>query len=369
MVIAVNICSLPGQEAWNVLMEATMLRLAERYPQLQIVFISDRPTLPEKCTRNVMVHTLQRRSQGLFALRWWYNFRLPPLLRSLKATMVLQCGGVASMSASLPQCLLFSDSLSPERSGWLSGKYKRLIHKRLPGFLNKSSLVLTPGVVTLNYVAGRMPNATGKLQSWIPLPEQLPPGIDRESLKEAYAGGNEYFVCQATIHPRSNLLLLLKAFSLFKKRMKSSMRLVVVTDQIPVNDEWVESLRTYKYRNDVNLVEVPLSAKAAMIVGGAYACIQLSPLPAELIRIQVCWQAGVPIIAANEPVSKELMGEGSLLCDIDDPIQLAETMMQLYKDETMCKILIEKGKSLWQQRSNANTDTTLYQLLTALPKT
>jgi hypothetical protein len=156
---------------------------------------------------------------------------------------------------------------------------------------------------------------------------------------------------------------------LFKKRMKSSMQLVVVTDQIPANDGWVESLRTYKYRNDLNLVQEPLPSRAAMIVAGAYACIQLSPLPAELIRIQVCWQAGVPVIAANEPVAHELMGEGSLFCDTDDPAQLAETMMQVYRDENMCKVLIEKGKSLWQQRSNANSDMSLYELMMALAKT
>jgi len=335
MVIAVNICSLPGQEAWHALMEATMLRLAERYPQVQIVFISNQAILPERSTRNVIYHAVRRRYSRSFALRWWYNFRLPPLLQSLKASVVLQCGGMASMSAPQPQCLLVSDSISPKRQGSLTENHKRLITKQLIGSFHKSPLVITAGETVSNSVIDQCPQATTNIKTWIPLPEVLPQGIDRDLLKQGYADGHEYFLCYAAIHPRSNLLLLLKAFSLFKKRMKSSMQLVVVTDQIPPNDEWVESLRTYKYRNDLNLVQEPLPSRAAMIVAGAYACIQLSPLPAELIRIQVCWQAGVPVIAANEPVAHELIEEGSLFCDTDDPAQLAETMMQVYRDENM----------------------------------
>jgi len=50
---------------------------------------------------------------------------------------------------------------------------------------------------------------------------------EKESVKAGYADGREYFLFVGGIHPRKNLLNLLKAFSLFKKWQKSNMKLLV----------------------------------------------------------------------------------------------------------------------------------------------
>lgn len=369
MVIAVNIRSLPGNEAWNALVEETLLRLAARHPRMQLVFITDHLKVPVPDMRNVRYHRLPKPAHSPLAIAWWYNLRLPPLLRSFRADLVLQCTGITTQRTGIPQCLLLHDVHSLQQQGWLPKTYQRFMRKSLPGFLRTAALVLTTGQPSMNIAQQYLPVEAGKIKSWLPMPAPLKAPADaesREAVKNQYAGGYEYFVCQAAVHPRNRLLLLLKAFSLFKKRMKSGMRLVIITGPLPAKDAWVDSLRLYKYRSELQLVQDP--AEAEHIVAAAYACIQLSPLPADIIRSQACWSAGVPVITTDEEPAHELMGNAALFIGTDDPAELAAQMMAVYRDENLYRQVAAAGRQSWQESIGANSDEQLYTFLRSLQK-
>ena len=50
---------------------------------------------------------------------------------------------------------------------------------------------------------------------------------EKESWKDSFTEGREYFLYVGSVHPRKNLINLLKAFSGFKKRQKTNMQLVI----------------------------------------------------------------------------------------------------------------------------------------------
>jgi len=369
MVIAVNIRSLPGNEAWNALVEESLLRLAAHHPRMQLVFITDRLEVPVPDMRNVRYHQLPKPAHSPLAIAWWYNLRLPRLLRSLQATGVLQCTGITTPRTRIPQCLLLHDVHSIQQQGWLPKTYQRFISKSLPGFLRTASLVLATGQPSMNIAQQYLTGEAGKIKSWIPMPAPLTTLADaesREGVKNQYAGGYEYFVCRAAVHPRSRLLLLLKAFSLFKKRMKSGMRLVIITGPLPAKDAWVDSLRLYKFRSELQLVQD--IAETDRILSAAYACIQLSPLPADIIGSQACWSAGVPVITTDEEPAHELMGNAALFAGTDDPAELAAQMMAVYRDENLYKQLAAEGRRSWQESIGAGSDEQLYTFLRSLQK-
>ena len=59
------------------------------------------------------------------------------------------------------------------------------------------------------------------------------------AVKEKFTEGKEYFIYIGAIHPRKNLLNLLKAFSIFKRRLKSSMKLVLAGRLAWKNDKFL----------------------------------------------------------------------------------------------------------------------------------
>src|SRR5690606_23946751 len=97
---------------------------------------------------------------------------------------------------------------------------------------------------------------------------------EKDKFLAAFSGGTEYFIAACTALTRQNILSLLKAFSLFKKRQKSGMQLVLVLKEVSI-DDCVKDFHLYKYRNDVKLVNYTNDADYAKMLAAAYAAIYL----------------------------------------------------------------------------------------------
>jgi len=162
----------------------------------------------------------------------------------------------------------------------------------------------------------------------------LPAG-EREKLKEEIAGGREYFFADVTGMGASKVMNLLKAFSLFKKRQLSNMRLVLAGAGA------IDKLDSYKYREDVCLY--PGRTKDQM--EAAYAIIHTPRRNDPGIAILNAWRAKTPVITVMNGTGA-LEGpapEAVLQVKEDDISGLAEALKSLYKNEGIRNELIERG--------------------------
>jgi len=164
----------------------------------------------------------------------------------------------------------------------------------------------------------------------------LPVG-EREKLKEEIAEGREYFFADVTGMGASKVINLLKAFSLFKKRQLSNMRLVLA------GAGTIDNLDSYKYREDVCLHPVRTNG----LIEAAYAVIHTPRRNDPGIAILNAWRAKTPVIVvANEAGALNgPLPEGVLQVKPDDTGSLAEALKSLYKNEGIRNELIEKGAS------------------------
>jgi hypothetical protein len=94
---------------------------------------------------------------------------------------------------------------------------------------------------------------------------------DREKIKEKYTGGTEYFLYTGPIYPPDPLITLLKAFSHFKKWQQSNMKLVMAGSVNRKTGKLKEKLATYKYREDVIIIENPVTELLHELAAAAYA--------------------------------------------------------------------------------------------------
>ncbi len=163
-------------------------------------------------------------------------------------------------------------------------------------------------------------------------------------IKEKYTDGKEFFLYRGRIKEENNIISLLKAFSLFKKRQKSSMKLVLMGKVYWTNSDFKKLMDTYKYRDEIVLITDELLAEEATVVATAYALIQ--PFATNNLFAFDAMQCAVPVLSVTNSMLKEITSDAAIFFDAADEKDMADRMMLIYKDERLRSQIIEKGKDV-----------------------
>jgi glycosyltransferase involved in cell wall biosynthesis len=182
-----------------------------------------------------------------------------------------------------------------------------------------------------------------------------------ELTRKRYAEGKEYFLYVGAIHPRKNLMNLLKAFSIFKRRQQSSLKLVIAGRLAWKYDSFVRELKKYKYRHDVILLGYVEENELADIMASAYALVYVSLFEGFGIPVLEAMSSGVAVITSIHSSMQEVSKGAALYADPKNFEDIAEKMMLIYKDEKLREELIEKGRSAAVGYSWEKTGELLWQ--------
>jgi glycosyltransferase involved in cell wall biosynthesis len=172
---------------------------------------------------------------------------------------------------------------------------------------------------------------------------------EKESVRRSHAEGKEYFLAGVAGAGPEGIVELLKAFSLFKKRQRSNMQLVI-GGAGPARGRMTDitgKLATYKYRSDIHLYERSEEEREnewRKLVAAAYAF--LIPFGKDLHGLALfnAWKSETPVIATDAVRLQEVGGDAVLFVRPGDPASLAGGMMSLYTNEGLRSELIVKGR-------------------------
>lgn len=365
MVIAINTRILSADSAAAKLLTDYFIKIAAGNPAHQFYFISNKEVSPASSLSNVKHIILKQQSANPLLWKLWYNYKLPAVLKKIKADVLISADGICSLRTKVPQCV-FVDGLAffhyPE---WYSKNYLRFIKANIPASLLKAKSVFTFSDVLKNEIASQYSVAEEKIITasyFLDKTHNVLSLEERDAVKQKFTEGNEYFLFHGAIHNRSNLTNLLKAFSLFKKRQKSSMQLVLVTDNIPAKNEFVDSLRLYKYRNEVKLLEGLNEKEVVSLTAAAWCAVNLSPLYSDICFLQNALQNEVPVISGRSEQAKELLGNAALYANPASIDAIAEQLMLVYKDESKRNELMEIGK----RQNPKPTENVFWQMIVSV---
>jgi glycosyltransferase involved in cell wall biosynthesis len=144
---------------------------------------------------------------------------------------------------------------------------------------------------------------------------------------------------------------LLKAFSAFKKRQQTNMKLILTGRLAWKYGSFTESMKTYKYRNDVIMTGYVQEEELVKITGAAYGLIYPSLFEGFGVPVLEAMQCDVPVITSAASPMQEIAKDAALYADANSFTDIADKMMLLYKDENLRKQLIEKGRQTARQYS------------------
>jgi hypothetical protein len=344
-----------------------LVHQAKENPAVKFIFLSEDKepaslVLPDNCSILQINPALKN---GLI-MHYWYNLKLPSLLKKNNVTHFISESGACSVKTRISQFLLISNISFLQKKSLFAQAHSAYIKRFFPKFLQSVKSILVTENFIADHISEKFPATKNKLQ-YIGhgLSEAYQPVTweEKQAMLQEFTNGTEYFISECTIASKQNLLILLKAFSLFKKRQKSAMQLVLMMNGNKIED-FVKDFNLYKYRDDVKIVTHDSEAGRAKKVACAYAFIYLPQrVIAENTALNAL-QAGIPLITIENTDAFSIYGQAALYSQPSEKA-IAENMMLLYKDEILRNDHIQKG---WQVSSTYNwplTSAALWEVLSS----
>lgn len=349
MNIAVNTRFLLGDalEGYGYFTREVFSRVARQHPDHQFYFLFDRPYVPGHLfAPNVHPVVVGPPARHPVLWKWWYDVKLPLALRRIGADLFVSPDGYGSLTTGVPQCLVIHDLGFLHHPATYRKSHMAYYKRHLPRFVRKAAAIATVSQFSKKDIIDQYKVAEGKIDVVYSAAKDVfapTPFEERQRVKDQYTGGREYFIYTGAIHPRKNLINLLKAFSQFKKRQQASWKLVLAGRLAWKNDEFLTLLKTYKYRDDVVLTGYLPEDELVRLVGSAYALVYPSLFEGFGVPVLEAMKCGVPPLASRGTSMEEIGGEAALYFNPEDPADIADKLMLIYKDEHLRSELIRKG--------------------------
>ena len=344
-------------------------RIVRNHPEHEFIFFFDRPYDPSFVfadnVKPVVVHP-QARHPILFYL--WFEWSIPMMLRKYKADLFLSPDGLCSLRTKVPTCLVMHDLAFEHYPDHIVRSHRKYMQHYSPLFAKKAERIVTVSQFSKKDIAARYGIPTEKIDvtyngahnAYHPLTPQ-----ERDEVKKKYTDGNEYFVFAGALHPRKNVVNLLKAFVQFKKRQRNNMKLVIVGRMAWKFEELVEMRAEMPFKDDVKWVGYMDVEELSRIMGSAYALVYASLFEGFGIPILEALKCNVPGVVSNTSSMPEVAGNTALLVDPTDVQDITDKMSQIYKDEMLRNRLAAAAPA---QAEKFNWDHSALQLWKSMMK-
>lgn len=351
----------------------TLKRIVRWHPEHEFIFFFDRPYDSSFVfADNVKPVVFGPPARHPLLFYTWFDLRIPYMLRKFKADLFLSPDGIMSLKTKVPTCIVMHDLAFEHYPEHLIASHKYYYRRFSPRFAKKAERIVTVSEFSRQDIASRYQVSLSKIDvSYNGAHDYYRPlgWEEREEVKKAYADGCEYFVFAGALHPRKNIINLLKAFIAFKRRQRSNMKLVMVGRLAWNSEEIDEMRREMPFKEEVKWVGYLNVGELAKVIGGAYALVYPSLFEGFGIPILEALQCNVPAITSNTSSMPEVGGEAALLVNPKDHQDIADKMEKLYKDEDLRSRLIAAAPQQVAKFTWDRTAETLWQsMMKCLPE-
>lgn len=336
----------------------TLSRLVVAHPEHQFIFFFDRPYDKEFVfAPNVEPVVLKPQARHPFLYYLWTEVAIPHALKKYKADLYFSPEGLGTLRTKVPTCITIHDLAYIHYPQFMDKLHKWHYARYLPKFAKRATRIVAVSEYTKQDIVQHYHTPEQKIDVIYNAPHELYKPLnntEKEVIKEQYTQGEEFFLFTGALHPRKNIINLLKAFVKFKRRQRSKIKLVIVGRMAWQYKEIEEAKALMPYKDDVIWTGYLHVAELAKITASAYAMVYPSLFEGFGIPIVEAMSCHVPVIVANTSSMPEVGGDAALLADPQNPDDIAEKMMLIYKDEPLRNRLIkaaalQAAKFDWEQ--------------------
>tara|TARA_B100000683_G_scaffold248772_1_gene262279 strand:+ start:1454 stop:2605 length:1152 start_codon:yes stop_codon:yes gene_type:complete len=330
-------------------------RFVKLNPQHQFYFFFDRPYDERFLFEdNITPVVLNPPARHPLLWYWWFEYSVPSALKKYNIDAFISTDGYLSLNTDLPQLLVIHDLAFehyPKDVDWAASIYYRKYSKK---YAQKASRIITVSEYTKHDVNSQygidlkkidvVYNGANSMYKPISAP-------NKEKVRAHFSNGYPYFLYVGAIHPRKNVITLLKAFEQFKETREHPHKLMIVGRWAWKNKELNGYLNTMKHKEDVLFMGSRQADELKDIIASAEAMMYLSYFEGFGIPVLESIYCEVPVIISDRTSLPEVAGEGGPQLDPFDVEGIEAAMNSIVVDESLRTQYVEAGRAQKQKFS------------------
>jgi glycosyltransferase involved in cell wall biosynthesis len=331
-----------GWFSYNILKE-----LVETHPEIEFYFIFDRPYDTQfifaENVKPVIVSPPARHP-----LLWyvWFEIALPSALKKLNPDVFLSLDAYTSISANVKKVTVFHDIAFAFFDGHVPFLVEKFMRFFTPKYLKASNEIVTVSESSKKDLISHYQCDSSKIWVSCNASSEVYQPVDKDTktlFQQQNTQGLPYFIFVGSIHPRKNVINLLKAFELFKKTDEKSMKLVII-GRFAWQFEAVKAYyNTMVFNEDVIFVNHLAQDALQKWVAAAEALIYVPFYEGFGIPLIEAMSCQIPIVCSNSSSMPEVTQNAAIHVSPHDINEIAIAMQEVL-DENTKKMLIANGQ-------------------------
>lgn len=375
MVIAVNCWVLRNKQLdgiGNFTVE-TLGRMIPQHPEAKFLLMVDRNFTADYFDfPNVTLHRVFPPYRHPLLYFVHMETTVKRFLKSHTPDLFLSMDGFLSLRASTPQLPVIYDlnfEYYPKDLKWKNRVYFRTFFHR---FARKAARIATISEYSKADIAkwyGIDANHIDNVSCGIKTRFQPLAEDEKLAVKKQYSENEDYFFFIGSMHPRKNIVRLIRSFNRFKQQSGSTMKLLlgghILWDDISIRQVMQEISCT----TDVAFLGRISDDELSRLLGSALALSFVPTFEGFGLPIVEAFQAHVPVICSNTTSMPEVAGDAALQADPFNENEIASAMFKMASDADLRKKLVAKGIEQKKKFSWERTATMLFNCLKKAVKT
>lgn len=336
----------------------TLLRITKEHPEHEFLFLFDRKYDPSYVfAPNVKPIVVHPQARHPFLYKIYFNWSVPRILKKEKVDLFLSPDGFLSLRTSIPQLAVMHDLNFEHFPDALPSSVARYYQKYFPKFAKIAKRIATVSLYSKLDIANIYTIDPNKIDVVYNGANELYTQLndtEKEEVRLKYTEGLPYFLFIGSLHPRKNIVNLLKSYEAFRKTSDKNIPLVIVGEAMWSNTDVKNQLAAMAFKEDVITLGRLQSQELRLVLGAALALTFVPIFEGFGIPALEAMQSGVPVIASNTSSLPEVVGDAALLCDPNNTDEIKDAMIKVAEDDTLRENMIAKGllqshKFSWDQ--------------------
>lgn len=172
-----------------------------------------------------------------------------------------------------------------------------------------------------------------------------------KDIRDEISKGKPYFLFVGTLHPRKNIINLLRAFEVFKTETNSELKLILAGQEMYKTGEMHYEHHSMRFRGDVIFTGRLSNEKLVRIYNGAFALTFVPFFEGFGLPLIEAMKCGIPIISSDTTSLPEVAQEAAIYVNPSNISEIKDAMIKLYTSPTLRQKLVEAGNIISHQYS------------------
>lgn len=340
----------------------TLSRITKAQPKHDFFFLFDRPFSSDFIFEN-NVHPIVVSPPTRHPLLWyiWFELRIPKILKEIDADVFLSPDGFLSLRSLIPSLAVIHDLNFEHYPKDLKFSHRLFYRFFFKKYAQRANQIATVSEYSKKDICSKYKIDASKIDVCLNGVSSKfhPIGLSEQiKVKKMYSQGVDYFLFVGAIHPRKNITRLLKAFDAFKKKSKSSNKLLIVGSKMWWNQALQKSFENTFHKQDIIFLGRKNQLELNNLYASALALCFVPYFEGFGIPILEAMKCACPVITSNCSSMPEVSGDAALLVNPLKIEEISNAMYRLDQDTNLRTLLSAKGqiraeKFGWNSTANA----------------